>query len=126
MTALYNINEASAISVASSEQSNLDDVLTDGKTANTVTGLMNSASFTQEESENSGTYKTYSAVVENTSDITFSYFSMNISLEDADGVVVDTQTTSTQSWDPGSKHRFQFSTNAEFTKIDVASTSWAQ
>ena len=63
--------------------------------------------------------------VENTTDNTFEYFNFNISLVDKDGVVVETQNAYTENWKPGDKHRFEFSTDKEFDKIEVETAEWS-
>lgn len=82
------------------------------------------SSTTFEMVEDDYGWKKYQAVVENTTDKTFESFWFNIDLVDSDGVVVETQEAYTDNWKPGSKNRFEFSTEAEFEKIEISTAEW--
>ena len=126
VAALYKINEISPIEVSEDHKSTLNDLLATGEESTVAQGFLDTAVFEKEEPEYEGeTFFTYSAVLENDSDINFYYFSFNINLLDADGVVVETQVASTDNWAPGTKHRFEFMTDAKFETIEVYSASWS-
>lgn len=123
--ALYGINSITPIPVEEDNQDTLDTLLSDGEAALEAQKIISSANFVQEEPEYEGeTYHTYSTVIENQSSVTFSYFQLDISLIDQDGVVVDTQTAYTDNWSPGERHRFEFSSDAVFSEIQVEAASW--
>lgn len=123
--ALYGINEIVPISVSEESRATLDTLLSDGEAAAVAQEIIESAEFVQQEPLYEGeTYHTYSAVLENTSTIAFSFFQLDISLVDQDGVVVETQNAFTDNWAPGEKHRFEFVSDASFTEIRVESASW--
>lgn len=125
--AMYKINEIAPIPVSEKNQGTLDELLAAGEESNVVDGFLNEVVFEKDDPEyDDQTYLTYSAVLENDSDLTFYYFSFDINLLDADGVVVDTQTAYTDNWEPGTKHRFEFSTDAKFETIEVHSAEWGR
>ena len=120
---LYKINSIEPIPVDPSNQSSLAGLLSEGETTEAVWDIMDSVHFEVESEEYS--FKKYSAVVENASNITFSNFSIDVSLIDADGVVVDTVTCWTDNWAAGTKHRLEFSTDKEFETIEIPTASWS-
>lgn len=95
----------------------------DGKTYLDSQKILKSAKFKLEKNDYG--YKTYSTVIKNPSDNTFKYFELDVNLNDKDGVTVETQSPSTDNWEPGTKHRFEFMTSKKFKKIDVKSCSWS-
>lgn len=124
--ALFGINSISPIPVEERNQDTLDALVSDGEAALEAQNIISSANFVQEEPKYEGeTYHTYSTVIENQSDVTFSFFQLDISLVDQDGVVVETQTAYTDNWAPGGKHRFEFMSDAEFSEIRVETASWS-
>ena len=123
--ALYNINGIKEIPVSQNKQSNLDELLNDGKTAAAALDLMEKADFVKQEPEYSGqSYIEYKAIVENSSDVNFSSFTYQINLVDQDGVVVESITASTSDWAAGTKHAFEFMTDKKFEKIELSSCWW--
>lgn len=103
-------------------QSTLDEFIADAKLTSAVQEIINNAKF-EKVSDEYG-WKEYEAVLENTADQKFDYFVFNINLVDKDGVVVETQSASTDNWDVGEKHRFKFSTDAKFKKIEIDSAEY--
>jgi len=100
----------------------LNTFIADAKLTNAVQDIISSTTFELKEDDYG--WKTYEAVVENTTDKTFENFWFDINLVDNDGVVVETQNTYTENWKPGDKHRFKFSTEAEFDKIEIDNAEW--
>lgn len=126
VAALYNINQISPISVSKSNESNLTEILNDGEEASAALAVMDKAEFTKQDPEYpEQTYFEYKAVVENDSNISFSYFYYNINLVDKDGVTVETTTASTDDWAAGTKHAFEFTTDKQFETIEVTSCGWS-
>lgn len=72
----------------------------------------------QEESRN-GNYVTYSAVVENTTGITFDFFNINPKLLDSEDIVLSVGHANTNNWQPGEKSKFSFMTDEQFDKIKI-------
>ncbi|KPI51588.1 hypothetical protein C4097_10640 [Clostridioides difficile] len=65
-------------------------------------------------------WKTYQATVENTSDLDLQDFYLDINLIDKDGVIIDTQTSTSinGTWEKGQKVRLEFDTDKDFEKIE--------
>jgi len=123
--ALWRINQVIPIEVRSEKQTTLEDMLATGEVSASVGDLMENVTFEAQPPEYEGdTWIEYQAVVENTSDVTYAYFSYSINLVDADGVVVETTEAWTENWEPGSKHRFEFSTDAEFDHVEIYGAEW--
>ena len=107
------------------ETKNFNELLEDGKNSIDIRDLMNKADFKKEPDEyEDETYHTYSMIMENTTDLDFDYFSFNLNLEDENGVVIETESASTENWDAGTKHKFEFSTDCNFAKITVHNSSY--
>ena len=85
--------------------------------------LVNSIEF--ELKEDVEGYKTYSAVVENTTDINFEFINLEINLLDADGVIVESTNSNINNFNSGSKARFEFDTMEDFDSYDIVA-SWAE
>ena len=100
----------------------LNTFIADANLNTAVQDIINSTTF--EMIEDDYGWKKYQAVVENTTEKTFDSFNFDINLVDKDGVVVETQSAYTENWKPGDKHRFEFSTDAEFDKIEVEKAEW--
>ncbi|MBR3126035.1 MAG: FxLYD domain-containing protein [Mogibacterium sp.] len=100
----------------------LKTFIADANLTSAVQDIISSTTF--ELAEDDYGWKKYQAVVENTTDKTFDSFCYNINLVDKDGVVVETQNAYTENWKPGDKHRFEFSTEAEFDKIEIDKAEW--
>ena len=112
------------LKVSEKYQSTLDDLLTN---AQLVTEEQTEKSAVEEfikniqfsvESDDYG-LKTCSAVVENTTGYGFKSLSLTINLLDAEGVIVETTFSSVQNFASGSKAKFEFMTNKEFSSTDV-------
>lgn len=71
-----------------------------------------------EKVEQSYDYSYYEAIVENTTDKTFDYFSLNINLIDSNDVIVESTYASVDNWAPGQKTKFEFMTDAQFEKYE--------
>lgn len=72
-----------------------------------------------EKVDNSSSWKKYQAIVENTTDIDFTYYDLSINLLDKDGVIVDTEHANVSNWGKGQKAKFEFSSNKEFTSTSI-------
>lgn len=73
-----------------------------------------------EQTKNEYGYKTYSAIVKNTTGIDFEYFNLMINLLDKDGVILETQYSSLSNIAKNKKVKFEFSTDAEFASTELA------
>lgn len=122
VAALYKINSIVPIEVSGDYESNLSDLLTDGEVSEFASKVLKNTEFKKIEDEYG--WKTYQAVIENTSSANFSYFSLTVGLVDKDGVTVETEEPMVEQWNAGEKTRFEFSTDEKFEKLDVKYASW--
>lgn len=83
-----------------------------------VQALVESIEFGLAEDDGYG-WKTYNAVVENTTEMTFSYFNLTINLLDQDDVIVETTYANVSNWGKGQKVKFEFMTDKEFAATQV-------
>ena len=113
------------LTVEEKYQSNLDEFKTNSQLVqeqdalqNSITNILNNIQF-QEVNDDGYGWKTYQAVVENTSGKDFSEFSVNINLLNADGVIVETQYDQVSNFANGAKAQFEFMTDKDFTSTQV-------
>lgn len=113
------------LTVEEKYQSNLDEFKTNSQLVqeqdalqNSITNMLNNIQF-QEVNDDGYGWKTYQAVVENTSGKDFSEFSVNINLLNADGVIVETQYDQVSNFANGAKAQFEFMTDKDFTSTQV-------
>lgn len=119
---IYKLNKDYKLTVDEAHQEELDEFVDLGKIVLDVRAILDKTEFKLKKNEYG--WKDYEAVVENTSDTDFKYFAYNINLNDKDDVTVETPTSSTDNWKAGTKHRFEFSTDKKFKKIDIVSANW--
>lgn len=120
---IYQLHKDYKLNFDSKYKKTYQQFYNDGRTYLDAQKILKSAKFKLEKNDYG--YKTYSAVIKNPSESTFKYFVININLDDKDGVTVDTQAPSTDNWEPGTKHRFEFGTNKKFKDINIKSCSWS-
>lgn len=119
---LKNINEISPIEFTDEEdQKPFHDLLKEGELQEHIAEFLKTKFETTSDEWGN---KTISAVVTNTSDVTFDYFGFDLNLVSSDGVVVQTTTASTANWTPGSVHTFETYSTKDFNKIEVANVSY--
>jgi hypothetical protein len=123
VAALYKINKIRPLEISDKYQTIFKSMLSEGETSVFASSILKKAKFKLKD-ESYG-QKTYAAVVENTSSNTFDYFSLVVKLKDKDGVVVDTQEPNTSKWTPGTKTRFEFTTDKKFKTISVEYAEWS-
>ena len=87
-----------------------------------ISGLVNNFSFEQTAEEYG--YKTYTAIVENTSEYNLKSFYADVSLLNSDGVLVGTEYASADNWQAGQKAQFEFSTDEDFATTTITINSW--
>ena len=110
------------LTVSDKYQDSLGQLVSDGKSAGeqaaqreAMENIVNNLEFKMKE--DSYGYKTYEAILENTTDYEISTLSLDISLLDAEGVIVETAWASVENVSKGQKARLEFSTEAEFDKM---------
>lgn len=95
------------LSVDSKHQKTLDDMMVDASAAKEQQEAIEAIhkmtdGFKLTESENEWGYKSYKVQMKNSTDMTFDYFYMDISVLDGDGKIIDTGNASqVASWAPG-------------------------
>ena len=119
---LYNINEIMPLTLPAEYRADLQALLDDGETVNSVTQLCKEIDF--HEITGSDGKQTHEALTTNTSAVDFKKFSVEIDLLDADGNVVETKTIDVRNWKRGTQKSLKFSTTAKFKSIDVKFANW--
>jgi len=119
---LYLVNEQYPITVGDEHRETLDKILTNGEIINMVRPLLEQILFLHIDTTAAG--KFYETTVENTSTLTFLWFSLDVNLLDESGEVVETENIKVDIWEPGEKRRFNFYAKEEFSSIDVAFANW--
>ena len=77
-----------------------------------------------EQVDANGGYRTYQAVVENTTGIDFDTLNITINLLNSDGVSVETAYDNVSAFTQGAKVQFEFMTDKEFTSTQVSVDWW--
>lgn len=122
---LYNIDNLVDVTFADdSNQDDFDVLVESGKEVYQVDEILNSVNFDKSIDEYGDTV--FTANVENTSDFNFEYFSFDIQFTDNDGIVTNNEIASTENWESGTVHKFEFSTYYDVSNLtlDVISTSY--
>lgn len=127
--ALAKIASAYKIPISGKYETSYNQLLSDGKgvekLSNTMTQvdeLLKNVDF--KETKNEDGWKTYEAVVENTTDANFTDFSANVNLMDKDGVQVESQSVYVSDWNKGAKAKFTFETDKDFKTVNCVIDSW--
>ena len=104
------------------DQETLEELVANGASAakeqhekETINKLISSAQF-EKKDEGDGNYFTYTAVIENTSDISFENVSVVLGLYDADGVKQEAY-AHVNTWAPGEKVKFEATSDCNATEI---------
>ena len=112
------------LTVSSKYQDDLDGIVANGKTAGVqsdqkaaLESLVAGLQF--ELVENDYGWKKYEAVLENTTDYDITTMSIDVSLLDKDGVILETQYTSADNVAKGQKARLEFSTEQDFDRYEL-------
>lgn len=117
------------MTVDEKHQGTLDDFLTNSKLVTekkaneeAISKMLDGIQF--KETTNDYGIRTYQATVENTTDIDFKSFNVNINLLDKEGVIVETAYDQVSAFSKGAKVRFEFSTDKEFDSTQVIADWW--
>ncbi len=112
------------LEVKESYEKTLKDFLNNAKTVESkeqqkeaINAMVNQIQY--ECIEDSYGWRTYSAVIENTTGTDFSTISFNINLLDSDNVIVESTYASVNNFGNGQKARIEFSTNKDFASVDT-------
>ena len=85
--------------------------------------MLQAAKF-ENVSDDGGGFKTYEAVIENTTQTDFKMIDFNINLLDEDGVIVETIYDQVGNFAKGAKAKISFYTDIEFSSTQVTSSYW--
>lgn len=69
--------------------------------------------------EDSYSWRTYSAIVENTTGIDFNTLNLGINLLDSDDIIIESTYASINNFSSGQKAKIEFSTDKDFTSVDT-------
>ncbi|MEQ2876982.1 FxLYD domain-containing protein [Enterococcus asini] len=123
---LVEINEIKKIPFEGDDENTFQELLNSGNEFKEqeafdtkLETLLPTIKFEEQKQEYESEYKTYKAVVENTTGVDIKSFSARVYLEDESGTRVDTQYMNTNDWSAGQKVTFEFTTNKKFTKITI-------
>ena len=89
------------------------------ETEKQVQDIMANIKFEKNKEKSDGYSSYYAAIVENTTDVTFEYFGIDINLFDKEDVILESTQDSVENWKPGTKARFEFFTSEKFNKYAV-------
>ena len=103
-------------------QDEFDELIKNGRTVEekthndeVINGLLSLANF--EKSDDGYGLYTYTAIVENTSDISFENVYLNVALYDADGVRAEECYADTSAWAPGEKVKFEVMSEVDASRL---------
>ena len=115
------------LEVGEKYKDDFNDLIKNGKSAaektryeDAINSLIQGANF--EKSDDGYGLYTYTAVVENTSGISFSNVSLTLALYDADDIKAEETYADTSSWAPGEKVKFEAMSDVDAVRV-VASVS---
>lgn len=125
--AITDINKIHKIKVPKDYQSNLDELLGNGKPVSEsdakdekLAKLLKTIEFKPEPKEYpDDDYTTYSATVTNNTGFEIKSFSGNVKIKDKSGITVATESINTENWSNGDKVKFTFSTDQEVATYNV-------
>ncbi|MBR4078666.1 MAG: FxLYD domain-containing protein, partial [Christensenellaceae bacterium] len=118
----YNINKLLPLTVSEECRADLQALLKDGESVNSVSLLCEEIDF--HDITGSDGRQTHEALVENISLLDFKKFSLELALLDESGNTVETKTITVRNWKQGVEKSLRFSTNAKFKTIDVKYANW--
>ena len=128
---LKELTEDYGLTVSDIYQSILDEFITAGGVVeedNTqkeqVQQILDNLNF--EKTDESYSWSTYTATIVNTTDTTFSSFSITVDLLDESGVVLEQCYCSIDHWAPGSKNQIEFSTDKSFSSMNFTASYYEE
>ena len=120
---LVKINEKEKLEFSDdSDKENFEGLISEGEVVKAVREIQDNTKFKKIKNEYG--WNTYSAVVENTTNENFKYFSFSIKLIDKDGLTVESQSAYAENWNSGDKAKFEFQTDEKFKKIEIADCTY--
>lgn len=127
---IENLVNVYGMTVDEKHQKTLNDFITNSQLVQeqenkeaAINQMLADIQFQVTEDDGNG-WKTYQAIVENTTGINFKTFSADINLLSADGVIVETAYYQVSAFNNGSKAQFEFMTDKEFASTQVIADWW--
>lgn len=120
--ALFEINRIQPVSVGEEFQETLTEMVDNGEIVNMVRPLLDQIQFLHINTKENR--KKFETTVKNTTSLTFEWFSLDVNLLDENGDILETENIKVTYWRPEKKQRFHFTTDKEFSAIDVAFANW--
>lgn len=112
------------LKVDEAHQATLDELIANAKVVNenekiktTIDSMMQN--LTIEVTKDESGWKTYEAVLENNTGKDFDYFQITLNIYDSDKVQIDSLYDQMQNWKNGTKAKFEFSTDKDFSSYDA-------
>lgn len=112
------------LKVDEEHQAMLDELIANAKVVNedekiktTIDSMMQN--LTIEVTKDESGWKTYEAVLENNTGKDFDYFQITLNIYDSDKVQIDSLYDQMQNWKNGTKAKFEFSTDKDFSSYDA-------
>lgn len=112
------------LKVDEAHQAPLDELIANAKVVNedekiktTIDSVMQN--LTIEVTKDESGWKTYEAVLENNTGKDFDYFQITLNIYDSDKVQIDSLYDQMQNWKNGTKAKFEFSTDKDFSSYDA-------
>ena len=122
--------EKYGLTVNEEYQSTLNEFLTNAKLVEeaekneeSINKMLEEVQF-QEVSDDGWGWKKYQAVMENTTEIDFKSFNVNINLLDEEGVILETTYDQVSALNKGMKAQLEFMTDKEFVSTQVICSWW--
>lgn len=120
--ALHLVNSLRPVSVAEEHWETLETMLANGEIIHMVRPLLDQVLFL--DISTGDKVKKFETTLKNSTSLTFEWFSLDVNLVDEAGKVVAQENIKVTSWKPDQKRRFQFTTEADFSGIEVAFANW--
>lgn len=112
------------LKVDEAHQATLDELIAnakvikeDEKIKTTIDSMMQN--LTIEVTKDESDWKTYEAVLENNTGKDFDYFGITLNIYDSDKVQIESLYSQMQNWKNGTKAKFEFSTDKDFSSYDA-------
>ena len=126
---LKKLADAYGLKVDGKYEDDFNDLIKNGKSVeektryeDTINSLIQGANF--EKSDDGYGFYTYTAVVENTSDITFKDVDIMLALYDSDDIKAEETYADTSSWAPGEKVKFEASSEVDAVRVVATVSSY--
>jgi len=119
---IYEIYQKYGLEISEKHQSTLDSFITEAKLTIALNKIVYGAEFKKISDEYD--WVKYAAVLETTTDTSFDNFEIDLNLVDAEGVVISSESVTSENWSSGGKNRFEIETDEKFAKFEIVGWSF--